>query len=193
MRCVYRGDLVCLIRSLNPFYEQVLEDIALTVQNQLEAKLPFCAFNGGNDVFVDVGNKSLGLQSLMSYLGAKPKEVRQSLVSTAMGSSLTRSLLPLQTLHVGDRFTLSGNDTATRDVCSVLWVANHQETGFFIKVQTRQGDYIGCRDRPVVPLWELRYGTWEISEINYSYPCCIFLAQMLLKDIRKSRWQPYIE
>ena len=46
MRCVYRGDLVCLIRSLNPFYEQVLEDIALTVQNQLEAKLPFCAKSG---------------------------------------------------------------------------------------------------------------------------------------------------
>lgn len=33
----------------------------------------------------------------------------------------------LQTLHVGDRFTLSGNDTATRDVCSVLWVANPEE------------------------------------------------------------------
>jgi hypothetical protein len=28
---------------------------------------------------------------------------------------------------VGDRFTLSGNDTATRDVCSVLWVANPEE------------------------------------------------------------------
>ena len=37
-------------------------------------------------------------------------------------------------LRVGDRFTLSGNDTATRDVCSVLWVANPEETAFFIKV-----------------------------------------------------------
>lgn len=54
-----------------------------------------------------------------------------------------------QVLHVGDRFTDSGNDVATRDICSVLWVANPEETGFFIK--------------------------------------------MLLKDIRKSRWQPYIE
>ena len=26
--------------------DQVLEDIALTVQNQLQTKLPFCAFNG---------------------------------------------------------------------------------------------------------------------------------------------------
>ncbi len=44
-----------------------------------------------------------------------------------------------QTLHVGDRFTLSGNDTATRDVCSVVWVANPEEvdlnTNVFILMQ----------------------------------------------------------
>ena len=51
----------------------MLEDIALTVQNQLDTSLPFCAFNGGNDVFVDVGNKSVGLESLMAYVGAKPQ------------------------------------------------------------------------------------------------------------------------
>ena len=44
---------------------QVLEDIALSAQMQLVAKVPFCAFNGGRDVFVDVGNKSLGLGALM--------------------------------------------------------------------------------------------------------------------------------
>lgn len=54
-------------------HTQVLEDIALTVQNQLDTPLPFCAFNGGNDVFVDVGNKSVGLESLMAYVGAKPQ------------------------------------------------------------------------------------------------------------------------
>ncbi len=48
---------------------QVLEDIALSAQTQLEANVPFCAFNGGNDVFVDVGNKSLGLAALMTFLG----------------------------------------------------------------------------------------------------------------------------
>lgn len=110
-----------------PTIYEVLEDIALTVQNQLQARVPFCAFNGGNDVFVDAGNKSLGLQAMMAFTGAQPHE----------------------TLHVGDRFTLSGNDTATRDVCSVLWVANPEETGFFIK--------------------------------------------MLLQDIRKNKYQPYIE
>ena len=54
-----------------------------------------------------------------------------------------------QGLHVGDRFTESGNDSATRDCCPILWVANPEETDF--------------------------------------------LVSMLLKDIRASRAQPYIE
>lgn len=33
----------------------------------------------------------------------------------------------LQALHVGDRFTSSGNDMATRDCCCILWVANPDE------------------------------------------------------------------
>lgn len=53
-------------------------------------------------------------------------------------------------LHVGDRFTDSGNDVATRDICSVLWVANPEETGFFIKMllkdirKSRWGGMEGC-------------------------------------------------
>ena len=39
-----------------------------------------------------------------------------------------------QVLHVGDRFTQSGNDSAVRDCCSILWVANPEETDFFIKL-----------------------------------------------------------
>ena len=48
------------------------------LQNQLQSDLPFCAFNGGNDVFVDVGNKSLGLEALMNHLACTPSEVRRS-------------------------------------------------------------------------------------------------------------------
>lgn len=34
---------------------EVLEEMAITVQNQLvDSRTPFCAFNGGADVFVDV-------------------------------------------------------------------------------------------------------------------------------------------
>lgn len=96
-----------------PTIYEVLEEMALTVQVQLvDAKLPFCAFNGGKDVFVDVGNKSIGLETLMSYLKKKPNE----------------------TLHVGDRFTVSGNDSATRSKCPILWVANPEETAFYTRM-----------------------------------------------------------
>eukprot|EP00955_Chlamydomonas_euryale_P090652 364558-Chlamydomonas_euryale.AAC.17 len=62
-----------------PIPVQVLEDIALTLQVQIpESSVPFCACNSGNDVFVDIGNKSLGLEALMLYTGAQPDEVRQS-------------------------------------------------------------------------------------------------------------------
>lgn len=30
---------------------------------------------------------------------------------------------------MGDRFSDTGNDSATRDCCSILWVANPEETG----------------------------------------------------------------
>ena len=39
-----------------------------------------------------------------------------------------------QVMHVGDRFTASGNDSAVRDCCSILWVANPEETDFFIRM-----------------------------------------------------------
>ncbi|KAI5068033.1 hypothetical protein GOP47_0016378 [Adiantum capillus-veneris] len=99
-----------------PTIYEVLEEMALTVQVQLVgAKLPFCAFNGGKDVFVDVGNKSVGLGALMTYLKKKPCEM----------------------LHVGDRFTISGNDAATRSKCPILWVANPEETAFYTRMLLR--------------------------------------------------------
>lgn len=59
-----------------PTVYEVLEEIVFTIQAQLvDSPLPFCAFNGGADVFVDVGNKSLGLESLMQYLNLKPSQV----------------------------------------------------------------------------------------------------------------------
>ena len=56
--------------------------------------------------------------------------------------------LSSQVMHVGDRFTDSGNDAAVRDCCSILWVANPEETDFFIKLlltdlrSLRQNPYI---------------------------------------------------
>jgi hypothetical protein len=113
---VVRKERACGVVPTGPTIYEVLEELAITVQNQLQSDLPFCAFNGGNDVFVDVGNKSLGLEALMGYLGLAPAEV----------------------LHVGDRFTDSGNDSATRDCCSILWVANPEETGGSVSGQASQ-------------------------------------------------------
>ena len=60
-----------------PTIYEVLEDLAITVQiSLLGSKIPYCAFNGGNDVFVDVGNKNHGLLALQSFVGAEPKEVQ---------------------------------------------------------------------------------------------------------------------
>ena len=66
-------------------------------------------------MFVDVGNKHIGLQALMKHLKVK-------------GS---------QTLHVGDRFTLTGNDSKVRESASILWVANPDETTFFMRLLYR--------------------------------------------------------
>jgi IMP and pyridine-specific 5'-nucleotidase len=48
--------------------------------------VPFCAFNGGRDVWVDVGNKRVGVEVLGAYVGIDPKE----------------------TLHIGDQFLNTG-------------------------------------------------------------------------------------
>lgn len=71
-----------------------------------EAKVPFCAFNGGNDCWVDIGNKLIGVQILQGVLGSRPEA----------------------TLHVGDQFLSTGNDLATRTACCTCWIINPQET-----------------------------------------------------------------
>ncbi|KAJ2957800.1 hypothetical protein NQZ79_g6552 [Umbelopsis isabellina] len=81
---------------------EILDEVVLSTQHHLlryqrspsvlQASLPFCCFNGGSDVWVDIGNKLIGVQMLQAYLNAKPEE----------------------TLHVGDQFLSTGNDYATR-------------------------------------------------------------------------------
>jgi IMP and pyridine-specific 5'-nucleotidase len=40
-------------------------------------------------------------------------------------------------LHVGDRFTLTGNDAKVREAASILWVASPDETTFFMRLLYR--------------------------------------------------------
>ncbi|KAG7397100.1 IMP 5'-nucleotidase [Phytophthora boehmeriae] len=99
-----------------------LEEISLTLQHELRHfNVPFCAFNGGNDVWVDIGHKALGIQALQKYvLRFLPKELRDS--------EELRNIQGQECLHVGDRFTRTGNDTRSRDAATTIWISNPQET-----------------------------------------------------------------
>ena len=97
----------------DPFTREQLEETVLVVQQILEGseagkKVPFCAFNGGNDVFVDIGDKSWGVLACQKYLGG---------VEGA------------RTLHVGDQFLSGGgNDFKARLACTTAWIASPVET-----------------------------------------------------------------
>lgn len=60
---------------------EALDETVLRCQGQLQLmhngtgpRIPFCAFNGGRDVWVDVGNKRVGVEVLGAYMGVDPKE-----------------------------------------------------------------------------------------------------------------------
>lgn len=73
--------------------------------------LPFCAFNGGKDCWLDVGNKRVGVTILSTFLNIPRSEM----------------------LHIGDQFLNTGNDFAARDVCPCVWIINPEETTFILK------------------------------------------------------------
>jgi IMP and pyridine-specific 5'-nucleotidase len=90
-----------------------LEETVLVTQRILELsdagkRIPFCAFNGGNDIFVDIGDKSWGVMACQRYFG---------------GIDGGRSL------HVGDQFLSAGaNDFKARLAATTAWIANPAET-----------------------------------------------------------------
>lgn len=91
------------------FPRESLEETVLVVQKKLEMsdvgrQLPFCAFNGGNDVFVDIGDKSWGVLVCQEYFGSEEE-----------GEG--RPIRGDRTLHVGDQFLSAGsNDFKARVV-----------------------------------------------------------------------------
>lgn len=112
-----------------------LEETVLVVQKTLElglrgadwgdnsnnggrpaALVPFCAFNGGRDVFVDIGDKSWGVSVCQKWFGG----------STPSDEGMIKGE---QTLHVGDQFLSAGsNDFKARSVGTTAWIANPAET-----------------------------------------------------------------
>ncbi|EKX46275.1 hypothetical protein GUITHDRAFT_163029 [Guillardia theta CCMP2712] len=106
---------------------EALEDVALAVQDKLmhysegRGVVPFCAFNGNRDVWVDVGDKRYGIEALLHYLSIEGEA----------------------TCHMGDRFTLTahcmrtGNDKSSRAVANTVWVTNPSETEEYLELFLR--------------------------------------------------------
>jgi len=133
---------------------EALEDVALAIQDKMTQKstfgpqgspVPFCAFNGNRDVWVDVGNKSYGIQSLLEYLGIAGEH----------------------TCHLGDRFTNTGNDKSSRAVAMTIWVTNPIETEDYLQLFLMESGKPMCKktaeERPSGP----QQGTmeWEKAQV----------------------------
>lgn len=94
-----------------------LEEIVLTLQSTLEnyppaKRIQFSCFDGGSDVWCDIGGKNLGIHALQQYY------------------SPGAPIAPAQTLHVGDQFAPMGsaNDFKARLAGCTLWIASPEET-----------------------------------------------------------------
>ncbi|EGV61537.1 IMP 5'-nucleotidase [Yamadazyma tenuis] len=100
-----------------------LEEISLSCSGkltelllELASDIKVCAFNGGSDVWVDIGDKALGVESLQSYL------CRDEWLDVC-------PILKSETLHVGDQFaSLGANDFKARLSACTAWIASPQET-----------------------------------------------------------------
>ena len=76
-----------------------------------------CAFNGGSDVWVDIGDKALGVESLQKYI-CHDETVDHV---CPIGKS--------ESLHIGDQFaSLGANDFKARLSACTVWIASPRET-----------------------------------------------------------------
>lgn len=76
-----------------------------------------CAFNGGSDVWVDIGDKSLGVEALQKYL-CQDQTINHIC-----------PILKSESLHIGDQFaSLGANDYKARLSACTVWIANPRET-----------------------------------------------------------------
>ncbi|KAM3565213.1 hypothetical protein MY1884_000286 [Beauveria asiatica] len=86
--------------------------------------VPFCAFNGGRDVFVDIGDKSWGVAVCQQWFGR-----RGDTASTGASAAASTAIKGENTLHVGDQFLSAGsNDFKARSVGTTAWIASPSET-----------------------------------------------------------------
>ncbi|AMD22518.1 HHL252Wp [Eremothecium sinecaudum] len=113
----YRWDPELKIETKVPILRESLEEIVLRVEAKLESFVPakrimFSCFDGGSDVWCDIGGKDLGIRQLQHYYSSE------------------KPFTPQQCLHVGDQFTPLGsaNDFKARLSSCTVWIASPQET-----------------------------------------------------------------
>lgn len=98
-----------------PEEEPAIDDTSLISKDTSDIKV--CAFNGGLDVWVDIGDKSLGVESLQKYLC---RDEKFDHICPIMKS---------ESLHIGDQFaSLGANDFKARLSACTVWIASPRET-----------------------------------------------------------------
>ena len=118
---------VGIVPKSGRFAREQLEETVLVMQKVLESsaagkRIPFCAFNGGNDVFCDIGDKSYGVAGVQQYFARRD--------GLAGRNELMAGHIPgSRTLHVGDQFLSAGaNDFKARMASTTAWIASPAET-----------------------------------------------------------------
>lgn len=119
--------VLSLLNKLNEILNQNHRPIKIDAQNDqqivtisehdLASDVRVCAFNGGADVWVDIGDKALGVAALQSYLCKSHEQDSVCPISKS------------ESLHIGDQFASVGaNDFKARLSACTVWIANPRET-----------------------------------------------------------------
>lgn len=98
---------------------ECLDECCLRIQDDVlrnNVAFPYCAFNGGNDVWFDIGNKRVGIERLQKKFNVAPKNC----------------------LHVGDQLLVTGNDFAARSCSPVTWITSPTETKKILSLILRE-------------------------------------------------------
>ncbi|SCU88729.1 LANO_0D02916g1_1 [Lachancea nothofagi CBS 11611] len=117
-----------------------LEEMVLTLQHRIEnfapaRRIQFSCFDGGSDVWCDIGGKDLGVAALQNYFCPE------------------NPIKPHQTLHIGDQFAPMGsaNDFKARLSGCTVWISSPQETVEVLRCLTTGFDHY-TRSSSVIPI-----------------------------------------
>lgn len=98
-------------------YNKTNEQLPVTKNIFDDTDIRACAFNGGADVWVDIGDKSLGVAALQQYLYSTSTRKDKKLITYS------------ESLHIGDQFASVGaNDFKARLSACTVWIASPRET-----------------------------------------------------------------